>query len=141
MKKRIAAIIILLIIFFPSLPAGAEDFKYAEIFDPKKDAVVKVVQMTPEINAMVTDWIMKIKDFYKNDPATDDGYAVRIPITPEVKINSRVLNGSINEVYIIIPEKEPPCFMIFENANKLNSYPFTGDIKLLSKSLGFKLGK
>ena len=76
---------------------------------------------------------------YINDPATDDGYVVRIPLDPIVKVNCKSLNALVSEVYILIPENGPPCYLIFENENKLLSLPFNGNIDKLSKILDFKL--
>ncbi|MBU3161572.1 hypothetical protein KPL37_17840 [Clostridium frigoris] len=47
----------------------------------------------------------------------------------------------VSEVYILIPENEPPCYLIFEDENKLLSLRFNGDIDKLSKILNFKLNK
>jgi hypothetical protein len=57
--------------------ANAEDFKYVEIFDPKQDKVVKVVQSNAEIHSIIGSWIKNLQGIYgKSDPLTDDGYAI-----------------------------------------------------------------
>lgn len=140
MNKKLVVSFTFFFIFFQSICIKAQDFKYIEIFDPKQDKVVKVVQSSPEIQNMVASWITNIQGIYgKIDPITDDGYAVKIPLNPAAKVNSSYLNAIVNEVYIIIPEKAPPFYMIFEDKNKLSCYPFNGNIDMLSKSLGFKL--
>jgi hypothetical protein len=101
---------------------------------------VKVVQLNPEIQSMVTKWITNIDGIYgKLDPTTDDGYAVRVPLDPAVDVHNKCLNAVVGEVYIIIPEKELPFYMIFEDENKLTCFLFNGNIDALSKSLDFKL--
>lgn len=75
----------------------------------------------------------------KNDPVTQDGYAIKIPLDPAVKVQGKWLNALINEVYIIIPENDPPFFMIFQNENKLSCFSFNGNIDTLSKVLDFNL--
>jgi len=138
-KKLVTLLSFCFILLFP-IYANANDFKYIEIFDPKQNKVVKVVQSNPEIQNMVTTWITNIQGIYgKNDPATDDGYALRIPLDPAVTVDCKWLNATVSEVFIIIPEKEPPFYGIFLNENKLMFYPFNGDIDMLSKSLDFKL--
>ncbi|MFL0267414.1 hypothetical protein [Candidatus Clostridium radicumherbarum] len=124
-----------------SIHVNAQDFKYIEIFDPKQDKVVKVVQSNPQIQSMITSWITNIEGLYKNDPITDDGYVVKIALDPLVKVNCKSLNALVSEVYILIPENEPPCYLIFEDENKLLSLVFNGDIDMLSKVLDFKLKK
>ena len=64
---------------------------------------------------------------------------LRIPLDPNVKVKCKSLNALVSEVYILIPENEPPCYLIFEDENKLLSLPFNGDIDKLSKILDFKL--
>jgi hypothetical protein len=138
--KKISIVVVLLIILFHSTVVHAEEFKYAEIFDPKQNKVVKVVQLNTEIHDMVARWIKNIEGIYgKNDPISDDGYAIKIPLDPTVKVEGKWLNALVNEVYIIIPENDPPFFMIFEDENKLCCFPFNGNIDTLSKSLDFKL--
>jgi hypothetical protein len=90
---------------------------------------------------MITDWITNIDGIYKNDPATDDGYVIKIPLEPIVNVKGKALNALVSEVYILIPEKEPPCYLIFENENKLTSFHFNGDVEKLSNALDFKLMK
>ena len=125
--------------FLNSIPVNAKYFKYIEIFDPKQDKVVKVIQSNPRIQDMITSWITNMEGLYKNDPITDDGYAIKIPLHPTVKVNCKSLSAFVSEVYIIIPENDPPFYLIFEEENKLLSFPFNGDIDKLSKLLDFKL--
>lgn len=49
------------------------------------------------------------------------------------------MNALVSEVYILIPENEPPCYLIFEDENKLLSLVFNGDIEKLSNILYFNL--
>lgn len=139
LKKLLIALVFLHILLF-SIYVNAQDFKYVEIFDPKQNKVVKIVQLNEQTQNMVTSWIMNIEGIYgKNDPATDDGYVVKIPLNPAVKVHCKTLNTLVSEVYILIPESDPPFYMIFEDENKLVCYPFNGDIDMLSKNLDFDL--
>ncbi|WP_411955926.1 hypothetical protein [Clostridium estertheticum] len=99
---------------------------------------MKVVQSNPQIQDMITSWITNLEGLYKNDPATDDGYVVKIPLDPIVKVNCKSFNALVSEVYILIPENEPPCYLIFDE-NKLLSFVFNGDINKLSNILDFNL--
>ncbi|MDF2883569.1 MAG: hypothetical protein K0R54_4126 [Clostridiaceae bacterium] len=140
MIKKIIAAVFLFIMTLNSTVIYADDFKYAEIFDPKQDKVIKVVQINPEIYNMAKSWIMNINDIYgKVEPLTDDGYAVKIPFDPAVEVHGKYLNTIVKEVYLIVPENDPPFFMAFEDADKLLCFPFKGDIDMLSKSLDFNL--
>ena len=139
MTRKLVIILSFFFMFLNSIPVNAKYFKYIEIFDPKQDKVIKVIQSNPQIQDMITNWITNIEGLYKNDPITDDGYAIRIPLDPIVKVNCTSLNALVSEVYIIIPENDPPFYLIFEDENKLLSFPFNGDIDKLSKILDFKL--
>ena len=136
-KKIILVIIILL---STSTNIFAKEYKYAQIFDPKQDKVVQIVQVNSAIHTLVVSYLEDIDAIYgKNDPIPEDGYAIKIPIDPFLKIEKKCLNALIKEVYIIIPEKEPPFIMLLENKMKLSCFPFRGDIKTLSKALNFDL--
>ncbi|MGH4050654.1 MAG: hypothetical protein ACREVX_04760 [Clostridium sp.] len=140
MNKKILAIIFLFIFSLHSTMVFAQEFKYVEIFDPKQEKVVKLVQLNEDINNMVTAWIKDVDDIYgKSNPITNDGYAIRVPLDPKVRVQGKCLNILVNDVYIIIPEKDMPFFIIFDDENKLLCYPFKGDIDVLSKILDFKL--
>ncbi|MBU3113361.1 hypothetical protein [Clostridium lacusfryxellense] len=140
MKKKILVVMLLFIMILHSTVVFAEGFKYVEIFDPKKDEVVKLVQLNGEIHDMVASWINDVDDIYgKSDPITNDGYAIRVPLDPPVKIQGKCINTLVDDVYIIVPEKDVPFFIIFDSEKKLLCYPFKGNINKLSRVLDFKL--
>jgi len=118
LKKFTFVLVILLSI---STNILAKEFKYVQIFDPKQDKVVKVIQLNSEIQSLVASYLEDIDSIYiKNDPIPKDGYAIKIPLTPAVKAQKKCLNALIKEVYIIIPEKEPPFIMFLKK--KTNCY-------------------
>lgn len=140
MTKKATVIIFLFIMIMHSLVINAGQFSYVEIFDPKQDKVVKVVQVNTEIHKIVAGLIKSVDGIYgKNDPLTDDGYAIKIPLSPAVKVQGEWLNTLVHEVYVIIPEKQPPFFMVFENEDKVMCFSFEGNINELSRVLDFKL--
>ena len=140
MIKKIPIIALLLILFMSSTVVSAQEFNYVEIFNPKQDKVVKVVQLNTEIYNMGSTWIKNIDGIYgENDPVTEDGYAIKIPLNPAIKVDTNWLNALVNEVYIIIPENAPPFLMVFEDKNRLLCFPFNDDINKLSKVLDFNL--
>ena len=147
MTKKILVVMFLFIMILHSFIlhstiVSAEGFKYVEIFDPKQDKVVKLVQLNGEIHNMVATWIKDVDDIYgKSNPITNDGYAIRVPLDPAVKLQAKCLNALVNDVYIIIPENDVPFFIIFDDENKLLCYPFKGNINTLSQVLDFKLKK
>jgi hypothetical protein len=143
MTRKLAISLCIFLLLFSSVHVKAQEFKYVEIFDPKKDKVVKLVQLNPEIQSLVAGWIKDIKSLYGGgiDPVTDDGYAVKVPLAPPLKVNNDCLKATVYEVFILVPENKPPFYMIFENETKLTCFAFNGDINKLSKALGFKLSR
>ena len=138
MLKKITLVLIILLSISTNILA--KEYKYVQIFDPKQDKVVKLIQLNSEIQSLVVSYLEDIDAIYaKNDPIPEDGYAIKIPLDPAIKAQKKCLNALIKEIYIIIPEKEPPFIMLFEKENKLLCFPFKGDIKTLSKALSFTL--
>jgi hypothetical protein len=138
MTKRIAVVLLILIFF--SKCAYAADFKYIEVFDPKQNKVIKVIQLNDEFQKLATGYLQGIYSIYgKLEPFPDNGYAVKIPLDPAVKVNKGILlNSLVNEIYVIIPEDGPLFMAVFENENKLMCFCFEGDKNLLMKKLDIK---
>jgi hypothetical protein len=130
----------LLLIFLPSIPISAKGSPCAEIVDSKQNMVVKSVQVDSEIYDMVKSWVKSIDNFCgKISPVAVEGYKVRIPLDPPIKVNKQSLNADVSEVYIIVPQDKPPFFMIFQDKNKPSYFKFYGNIDSLSKALDFEL--
>ncbi|MEW8974048.1 MAG: hypothetical protein AB2375_07620 [Tissierellaceae bacterium] len=140
MIKKFLTISILFIVLLNLQVIRAEEDQYIEIFDPKQDKVIKVIKTDKEINNMVADWIDQIDGIYtKINPVEDDGYAIRFPLDPAIQVENKWLNTIVEELYLIVPEKNPPFFIIFETENKPVCFLFTGDISKLSDVLEFNL--
>lgn len=87
MNKKVSIVMFLFIILLHSTAICADGFKYIEIFDPKQDKVVKIIQPNKKINNMVIGWINGIDGIYgKNDPIKDNGYVIRFPLDPAIQV-------------------------------------------------------
>ncbi|WMM24739.1 hypothetical protein RBU61_17715 [Tissierella sp. MB52-C2] len=140
MVKKVLIIMAVFIMLLHPKIISADTSKYIEIFDPKQDKVVKMVETNKEINNMIIDWINKIDKVYaKVDPIKDDEYAIRFPLNSAIQVQNKWLDTTVEEVYLIVPKNDLPFFMIFETENKLVCFPFTGEIKILSNILDFRL--
>ncbi|ERI94944.1 hypothetical protein HMPREF1982_00626 [Clostridiales bacterium oral taxon 876 str. F0540] len=140
MVKKISAILIFITILLSSIPAYAQGSPCAEIFDTRQKSVLKAVQVNSEIYDMVAGWVRSIDNFYgRISPVAIDGYKVRIPLDPPVKLNKKSLSGNISEVYIVVPPDRQPFFIIYEDRDKPSFFKFHGNIDSLSKALEFKL--
>ena len=123
-----------------SAPVVAKGSPCAEIMDPMQKTVVKSVQMNSEIYDMLKSWLTNMDNYCsKLNPAEVEGYKVRIPLDPPVKVNKQSLKGDISQVYIIVPQTKSPFFLIYDNKNMPSYLKFNGNIDSLSKALDFKL--
>jgi hypothetical protein len=140
MKKKIIRALLFLIILLCSAPVVAKESPCAEITDLMQKKVVKSIQMNSEIYDMVKSWLINMDNYCsKLSPAEAEGYKVRIPLDPPVKVNKQSLNGEFSEVYIVVPQGKPPFFLIYDNKNMPSYLKFNGNIESLSKALDFKL--
>lgn len=123
----------------PAVPAEAKQTEYVEIFNIKQRKVIEEIKLTPEIKSMVTDWLVQAEEAYaKVNPIPENGYVVRVPLNPDAALQNKWLYANIEEVYIVIPEKEPPFFVLVGN-DGLACYLLHGEIHRLSEALGFNL--
>lgn len=140
MIKKLLSILFFLIILLYSTPVMAKGSPCAEIIDPAHKKVLKSVQMNSEIYDMVRNWVIDIDNYCgRLTPAAVEGYKVRIPLDPPVKVNKQSLNREVSEVYIVVPQTKPPFFIIYDDKNKPSYLKFHGNIESLSKALDFKL--
>lgn len=136
--KKIAVILIIILIV-PSC-VHAQQVKYVEIFSPKQNKVIKKVKLTPEIEKLTLDYLNNIDSLYgKLDPVTEDGYAIKVPFSKPITIKNKWINSTLNEVFLLIPEKEPPFILLFENGDRMLCFPLNGNVEALSKALNFTI--
>lgn len=137
MIKR--AVVTFIIILLSSININAEEYRHIEIFSINEDKVVKVVQSTSEIQKLAVNYLQEIDGVYgKFNPIPNNGYAIKIPLEPSVKIHGKWLNTFVDEIIIMFPQNERPFLMVFEKENNLVCFTFKGDTNTLYKYLDFK---
>lgn len=124
------------------IPESAQ--RKVEIFDIAKGEVIKEVQPGPEIKKEILKYINGITGMYvKVNAIPVKGYIVRVPVTPAIPIQNSWLNdygiNSLNEVFVLFPEKEKPFLLILNNESRPYFYNFEGDTNKLLEILGFSL--
>lgn len=140
MIQRFFTILILFIMILHPQVIHADNQEYIEIFDPQQNKVVEKVPLSEEINNMVADWIKDIAEIYTTvNPIRDDGYAIRFPLNPAIEMKNKWMNTTVEEIYLIIPEKDPSFLIVFETENKPVFFLFPGEIDKLSDVLDFQL--
>lgn len=140
MIQKFLTILILFIMILHPQVIHADNQEYIEIFDPQQNKVVEKVPLSEEINNMVADWINNIDEIYTTvNPIRDDGYAIRFPLDPAIEMKNKWINTTAEEIYLIVPQKDPSFLIVFETENKPVFFLFPGEIDKLSDVLDFQL--
>ncbi|WP_143063826.1 hypothetical protein [Piscibacillus halophilus] len=101
----------------PSM-VNAEEIN-VEIFDVETEQVVKTVSKTDDMQHEVERYIESIDDIFKGiDPVPEDGFMIKIPLDPVVKIDNEWLQSEVDTVIIIKPENEKPYLLLFDEENR-----------------------
>lgn len=120
MKTKMMLVLMLLVsfgLFSPSV--HATDLSNVEIFDVKREKVIKIVPNTEGIQVEVRKCLKKINNITKRlNPIPTDGQIIKIPVQPSIMINNQWMNSLVDEVKIILPTNDKPLFMIFDDENK-----------------------
>jgi hypothetical protein len=139
MIKKALITLILLMAFLSLTHIAAKGSPCAEIYDPAQKKVIKSVQVDSELYDLAADLVRSIDNFYgRISPAAVEGYKIRVPLDPPVKVNKKSLKASVSEVYIIVPQNKTPFLIIFEDKNKPSYFKFHGNIDSLWKALDFE---
>lgn len=138
MLKR--TILIFMTIFIYCVNVYGEDFGNVEIFNIDKEKVVKVIQSNMEIQNLAVSYIEGIEGIYgKFNPVPKSGHAIKIPLNPPVKIQTKLTDAVVDVVIIMFPKDEAPFLAIFEDVNKLVCFTFKGDTDRLWRSLEYDI--
>lgn len=140
MVKKVLLILIIMILF--PINVCAKDYNNIEIYDIKRDRLIKVVESNSEIENLVINYLQGIDGIYaKLNPIPMEGYAIKISLDSPLILQNQWINTIVEEAIIVLPkEKEPKAFfIIFEQENKLMCFTFKGDVEVLLEKLQFKV--
>lgn len=125
---------------FLALPAikvrgGAE----VEIFDIKKGRVVETLPSDAAIQKKAREYLEGITEIYgKARPIPPRGYMIKIPLERTFVLNNRWMNNGVDEVVVIVPEKEAILYlMVFDDKNRPFFFIFEGNREELMKTFDF----
>lgn len=117
---------------------AAETSDEIQIFDISKGKVVKKLKTSAAVQEQAIQIINSITGLYaKVQPLPDKGYIVRVPVNPALKVRNQFINATIDKIYIIFTEKEPPFVLILDSSEKPFVYNFDCKIDELVKYLDF----
>lgn len=136
--KKIIAILAILLIF--PVNAFAKNYNDIEIYDIKKDKLIKTVHSSSEIQNLVINYLQGVDGIYaKINPIPNEGYAIKISLDSPLILQNQWINRIVDEAIIVLPKEEGPkaFFIIFEEEDKLMCFTFKGDVELLVEKLKF----
>lgn len=138
--KKIIAILAILFIFPASI--YAKDYNNIEIYDIKKDQLIKTVHSNSEIENLVISYLQGIDGIYaKLNPIPKEGYAIKVSLESPLVLQNEWINNIVDQAIIVLPKEEGPkaFFIIFEKEDKLMCFTFKGDVEVLLEKLQFKV--
>jgi hypothetical protein len=127
-----------LTVFLAFEDLNAQARKNIEIFDVSKGKVVKTLESTSVIQQETKKYLEGITGLYIRVKALpENGFIVRVPLEPPVKIKNKWIDATLDEVFIIFPLDKAPYLLILDKAARPYFYTFTGDTSELLKNLGY----
>ncbi|WP_249709503.1 hypothetical protein [Bacillus cereus] len=137
MMKKIG--VITLLFFLLSTNAFANTKQQIEVFDCQKEMVVQKQSLDPAIQKEAIQYAKSITGPFKNlNVVPKDGYMIKIPLSKPVSITNQWLHTTIDEVLILLPLKEKPYIMLYDDENNPHFYYVKGDPKGLLKQMYVK---
>ena len=112
--KKIGVISLL---FLLSTNAFANTNQQIEVFDCQKNGHSKQ-SLDPVIQKEAVQYAKSITGPFKNlNVVPKDGYMIKIPLSKPVSITNQWLHTTIDEVLILLPLKEKPYIMLYDDEN------------------------
>ena len=137
-RKILLASVPILFLFTLSM-VSAQSTTNIELLAIEKNEITTIptnstIQLETEKIIKEIDTVLK-----KFSPIPDNGYIVKIPLNPSLRLENKWVNAMISEVIIIIQEEEAPYLLIFDNENRPCFFTFKKEINTLLKSLHLPL--
>ena len=109
-----------------------------QIFDISKGKIVKKMKTGPTIQTEAGKIMNSITGLYaKVKPFPDKGYIVRVPCSPALIVQNNFINATVDKMYIIFTQNEPPIVLILDCKEKPFVYNFSNSTQELKKYLNF----
>ncbi|ALC90772.1 hypothetical protein AM500_13975 [Bacillus sp. FJAT-18017] len=138
MIKKIVACLLILGLLTNNF-VFAETNAGIEIFDITQEKVIKTAPVTPDIQQEAAMYLKGITGLYpKINPIPKQGFMIRIPLDPKIKVENQWFNNTVDEVIVIFPVNEDPFLLLFDGQNKALFFNFKGDTGQLMNKLNFK---
>lgn len=114
--------------------------KQVELFDIQLDKVTKTIPVNPSFQNHAKDYLNNIDNIYtKINPIPKEGYMIKIPLEPPIRVNNQWINSYVDEVIVVLPKDEDPYLMTFDDENNIHILTFKGDTEFLLKTFNINL--
>ena len=131
--------VISLLLFLLSTNAFANTNQQIEVFDCQKKWSFKTIFRSSNPKEAV-QYAKSITGPFKNlNVVPKDGYMIKIPLSKPVSITNQWLHTTIDEVLILLPLKEKPYIMLYDDENNPHFYYVKGKPGLLLKHMKVKM--
>ncbi|PFK30539.1 hypothetical protein COI93_22140 [Bacillus cereus] len=137
MLKKIGLIFIFFCFF--STNVFAQVNKQIEVFDCQKEIVIQKQSLDAAIQKEAVQYAKSITGAFKNlNVVPKNGYMVKIPLSKPVVITNQWIHTTIDEVLVLLPLREKPYIMIYDDENNPHFYYVQGHPERLLKYLKVK---
>ncbi|MDM5155216.1 hypothetical protein QUF88_15795 [Bacillus sp. DX1.1] len=129
----------LICICFLSTNTMAQTNKQIEVFDCQKEMVIQKQSLDTTIQKEAIQYAKSITGVYRNlNVVPKIGHMIKIPLSKPVTITNQWIHTNIDEVLILLPLKEKPYIMIYDDENNPHFYYVQGHPEGLLKQLKIK---
>ena len=101
--------------------------------------VIQKQSLDPVIQKKQFNTLNQLLVHLKTNVVPKDGYMIKIPLSKPVSITNQWLHTTIDEVLILLPLKENPYIMLYDDENNPHFYYVKGKPGLLLKQMKVKL--
>lgn len=129
MKKQTwLPIFCLIFVLISPVYSAAAPAKNVEIFNVSKREVTDTLIPNEKIQIEAEKMIKQITGVYKKlDPLPKTGYMVKIPLEPNVPVNNQWIHGYLDEVIVIIPDRQSSHILVFDDENNPHFFTYKNE--------------
>lgn len=117
-----------------SVQAALEPEKI-QVYDVKKQEVVKKVENTDQLQAQAKKWLGSITGLSPRvNMGADSGLVVKIPMDPPTRVDNEWMTAKITEINLLLRPGDKPALLLFTDQNQPLIFEFSQDVtKFLKK--------
>ncbi|PWK16350.1 hypothetical protein [Tumebacillus permanentifrigoris] len=136
MWKRVVTSLLLVVTLVSASPVQAAlEPEKIQVYDVKKQEVVKKIENTEQLQAEAKKWLGSITGpSPRVNMGADKGLLVKIPMDPPTRVDNEWLAAQITEINLILRPGDKPALLLYSDQNQAQVFEFTHDVtKFLKK--------